>query len=91
MNKLEQAANKSANALRGADIPYHTQLKLVFIEGAHWFQQNHSCCCSGCTKHNVALTTEKQNSEFDDLTDEENKILEETGYLCKVRKLSSPF
>jgi len=36
----------------------------AFIAGAKWFQQNHSCCCAGCEKHNISLTTEKQNSEF---------------------------
>ena len=37
-----------------------------FIAGATWFQQNHSCCCAGCEKHNVQIVTEKQNSEFDE-------------------------
>lgn len=84
MNELEKAAREH---MKDADFVQDGYVCGVyaFIAGAKWVQSKNSCCCGGCTKHNIALTTENQNSEFDqELTDEEEKILSETGYLCKT-------
>jgi len=61
---LEEAAY--IYAMSDETIIGRTPIK-TFIAGARWYQANHSCCCGGCTKHNIELVSTKQNSEFDDL------------------------
>lgn len=45
---------------------YGYPLKMGFKDGAKWAIESHSCCCSGCTKHNLALVNEESNGEFKD-------------------------